>query len=111
MKDVKGEDINMRGDSHFKYSAPSLRRIDPYWRSKILVEYSKDLGACMIIDDPEIYDRYMVVDEVIYSYGRVFLTRVSELKTMLLHATHMDFLSMHFDAFHSLMEEFTWEEI
>ena len=74
-----------------------------------MVEYSKDLGACMILDDPEGDDRYMVVDEVIYSYGRVFLNRVSKLKRKLLHAAHVEFLSMHFDAFHSLMEEFTWE--
>ena len=65
-----------------------------------MVEYSKDLGACMILDDPEGYDRYMVVWEFIYSYGKVFLTRVSELKRKLLHAAHVDFLSMHFDEFH-----------
>ena len=62
-----------------------------------MVEYSKDLGSCMILDDPEGDDRYMVVGEAIYSYDRVFLTRFSELKRKLLHATHVDFLSMHFD--------------
>ena len=76
-----------------------------------MVEYSKDLGACMILDDPEGDDRYMVDDGTIYSYGRVFLTRASELKEKLLHATHVDFLAMHFNAYHSLMEEFTWEGI
>lgn len=76
-----------------------------------MVEYSKDLSACMILDDLEGDDRYMVDDEVIYSYGRIFLTRASELKKKLLHAAHVDFLSMHFDAYHSLMEEFTWEGI
>ena len=63
-----------------------------------MVEYSKDLGACMILDDPNKYDRYMVDDLVIYSYGRVFLTRASSLKEKLLHAAHEDFLSMHYDA-------------
>ena len=111
MRNVKGKDNNMWGASDFRYSALSLRRIDPYWRSQLLVEYSKDLGACMILDDLEGDDRYMVVGEVIYSYGRVFLTIVSELKRKLLHATHVDFPSMHFDAVHSLMEEFTWEGI
>ena len=65
----------------------------------------------MILDDPKGDDRYMVVDEVIYSYDRVFLTRFSELNRKLLHVAHVEFLSMHFDAFHSLMEEFTWEGI
>ena len=111
MWDVKGEDNNMWGASHFRSSTMSLRRIDPYWRSQLLVEYSKDRGACMILDDLGGDDRYMVVDEVIYYYGIVFLARVSELKRKLLHATHVDFFSMHFDAFHSLREEFTWEGI
>ena len=111
MRDVKVKDNDMWGASHFRSSTLSLRRIDPYWRSQLLVEYSKDLGACMILDDLEGDDRYMVDDEVIYSYGRVFLTKASELKEKLLHAAHVDFLSMHFYAYHSLMEEFTWEGI
>ena len=73
-----------------------------------MVEYSKDIGACINLDDPEGDDRYMVDDEVIYSYGRVFLTRASELKEKLLHVAHVDFLSMHLDAYYSLIEEFTW---
>ena len=101
----------MRRASHARSPGLSLGRIDPYWRSQLLVEYSKDLGACMILDDPNGDDGYMVVGEVIYSYGRVFFTRFSEVKRKLLHAAHVDFLSMHFDAFHSLMEEFTWEGI
>ena len=111
MRDVTGKYNNMWGASHFRSSALSLRRIDPYWRSQILVEYSKDLGACMILDDPEGDDRYMVDDVVIYYYGRVFLTRAFELKEKLLRAAHVDFHSMHFDACHSLMEEFTWKGI
>ena len=93
----------MWGASHFRSSALSLRRVDPYWRSQLLVEYSKDLGACMIIDDPEGEDRYMVDDGVIYYYGKVFLTRASELKKNLLHVAHVDFLVMHFDAYHSFI--------
>ena len=65
----------------------------------------------MILDDPKGDDRYMVDDMVIYSYGRVFLTRASKLKEKLLHAAHEDFFSMHFDAYLSLVEEFIWEGI
>ena len=91
MGDAKGEDNNMWITSHSRSPTLSLRRIDPYWRSQLLVEYSKDLGACMILDDPEGDDRYMVDDEVIYSYGRVFLTKASELKENILHVAHVDF--------------------
>ena len=89
--------------SHYRSSALSLRRIDPYWRSQLLVEYSKDLGACMILDGLDGDDKYMVDDMVIYSHGRVFLTRASSLKEKLLHAAHEDFFSMHFDAYLSLV--------
>ena len=72
-----------------------------------MVEYSKDIGACMILDDPDGDDRYMVDDVVIYSYGSIFLNRSSSLKEELLHAAHEDLFSMHFDAYFHLMEEFT----
>ena len=73
-----------------------------------MVDYSKDLGACMILDDPEGDDGYLVDDVVIYYYGRIFLTRVSKIKKKLLHAAHEDFFSMHFGAYISLIEEFSW---
>ena len=76
-----------------------------------MVEYSKDLRACMILDDPDGDDIYMVEDMVIYSDGRFFFTRASNLKEELLHAAHEDFFSMHFDAYFSLEEEFLWEGI
>ena len=62
-----------------------------------MVEYSKDLGACIVLDDSEGDFRYMVDDMVIYYYERVLLTRASSLKEKLLHAAHEDILAMHFD--------------
>ena len=111
MGDVKVVDKNRRRASHARSPAFSLRRIDPYWRSQLLVEDSKDLGACMTLDDPEGDDRYVVDDMVIYSHGRVFFTRGSSLKEKLLHAAHEDLFSMHLDAYLALAEEFIWEGI
>ena len=65
----------------------------------------------MILDDPDGDDRYMVDDVVIYSNGRIFLTRASSLKEKLLLATHEGFFSIHFDAYRYLAEEFIWEGI
>ena len=67
MADVKVAGSSMRRASHARSPTLSLGRIDPYSRSQLLVEYSKDLGACMILDDPDGDDRYMVDDLVIYS--------------------------------------------
>ena len=85
--------------------------IDPGWRTQLLVEYSQDPGACMILDGPDDDDRYMVDDMVIYYYDKILLTRASSLKEKLLHAAHEDFLYMHFDAYFALLEKFTWEGI
>ena len=73
MGDVKVVGNNMRRASCARSPAMSLGRIDPYWRSQLLVEYSKDLGACLILDDPDGDDRYMVDDMVIYSYEKSLL--------------------------------------
>ena len=109
--DVKVVGNSVTRASHSISPALSLRRIDPYWRSQLLVEYSKDLGACLTIDDLDGYDRYMVVDVFIYSDGMIFSTRYYSLKEKLLHATHEDLFSMNFDAYISLIEKFTWEGI
>ena len=58
----------------------------------------------MILDEPNGDDRYMVDEMVIYFYGRVFLTRAAKLKEKLLHASHEDLFSMHFDAYLALAE-------
>ena len=76
-----------------------------------MVEYSKDLGAFMILDDPDGDDQYMVDDMVIYYYDKFFLTMTSTLNKKLLHASHEDFLGMHLDAYLALLEDFTWEGI
>ena len=51
MGDVKEEENHMTYDLHDSSSTFSLWRIDPYWNSQLLVEYSKDLFTCMILDD------------------------------------------------------------
>ena len=76
-----------------------------------MVQYSKDLSACMILYELDGDYRYIVDDVVIYSYGRIFLTRSSSLNEKMLHAAHEDFSSMKFDAYFHLMAEFTWEGI
>ena len=75
--DVKEESRNMTGVSHDKSAALSLLIIDPYWRSQLLVEYSKDLFSCRVLDDQLSNGRYAMVDGVIYFQSRVFLTRGS----------------------------------
>ena len=52
MEDVKEMSSNMVATSVGTLSVLSLLgTLDPYWKSQLLVEYSKDLHTCMILDD------------------------------------------------------------
>jgi hypothetical protein len=43
-----------------------LTGISIYWKSHLLLEYSKDRFACELIDGHIQDDRYRVVDDIIY---------------------------------------------
>ena len=74
----------MTGVLHEISSALSLWRIDPYWNSQLLVEYSKDIFTCMILDGQLHEEGYSIRDGVIFYHGRIFFHRVSKLKEKLL---------------------------
>ena len=61
-----------------------LGTLDPYWKSQLLVEYSKDLHTCMILDYLLHDEGYSIQDGVIYDHGRIFFSRASKLKEKLL---------------------------
>ena len=93
-------------------SALSLWKIDPYWKSQLLVDYSKDLFTFMILDDQLHEEGYSIKDGVIYYHGRIFLSRASKLKEKLLQAAHEYFLFSHtysMRAYHTIMEGYLWE--
>ena len=61
MGDVKEEIINMKYIPLNTLSALSLLgSLDPYWKSQLLVDYSKDLHTCMILDDKLHEEGYLV---------------------------------------------------
>ena len=110
--DVKEGSNDMKNDLYHRSSTLSLWRIDPYWKSQLLVDYSKDIFTCMILDDQLQEEGYSVRDEVIYYHGRIFLSRASKLKEKLLHVAHQDFLFNHtysMRAYNTIREGYTWE--
>ena len=113
MRDVKEESSHMKKISVDRSSVLSLLgSLDPYWKSQLLLDYSKDLHTCMILDDQLQEEGYSLKDEVIYYHGRIFLSRASKLKEKLLHTAHQDFLFSHtysMRAYHTIMEGYTWE--
>ena len=64
---VKEETNDVTGASfQISTSLSLLGILDPYWESQLLVEYSKNLFTCKVLDGQVIYGRYRLVDGVIY---------------------------------------------
>ena len=96
MEDVKGKSNNMASTSVDTLPVLSLLgKLDPYWKSQLLVEYSKDIHTCMIIDDLLHDGSYSILDGVIYNHGRIFLSRASNLKEKLLQWAYEEFCFNH----------------
>ena len=111
MGDFKQEDNHMTDVLYDISLVLSLWRIDPYWKSQLLVDYSKDLSTFMILDDQLDEEGYLVRDEVIYYHGRIFLSRAPKLKEKLLQSDHEYFLFSHtysMRSYHIIMEGYTW---
>ena len=66
----------------------SLTSIDTDWKAQLLVEYSKDRFTCEMLDGQVTDERYRVMDGVIFCWDKIFLTRDSNLKEKILHASH-----------------------
>ena len=65
-----------------------LSSVDLYWKSQLLVEYSKDLHTGMILDGMQQEEGYLVQGGVIYYHGKVFLARASKLKKKILQGAY-----------------------
>ena len=64
---VKEENDDVTATSFLNSTALSLLgSLDPYWESQLLVEYSKNLFTCKVLDGKMEDRRYKVVDGVIY---------------------------------------------
>ena len=91
---------------------PLLGILDPYWKSQLLVDYSKDLHTCMILDDQLHEEGYLVQEGVIYHHGRIFLSRASKLKKKLLQRAYKEFCFSHMypmRIYNIIMRSFDWE--
>ena len=91
---------------------PLLGGLDPYWKSQLLVDYSKDLHTCMILDDQLHEEGYLVQGGVIYHHGRIFLSRASKLKDKFQQRAYEEFCFSHICSmkiYNIIMRRFDWE--
>ena len=66
IEDVKEKSYDVTNASfQISTTLSLLGNLDPYWESQILVEYSKNLFTCKVLDGQVIDGRHRVVDEVI----------------------------------------------
>ena len=88
-----------------------LVSLDPYWDSQLMMEYSKDLFTCEVLDGELMDGRYKLVDGVIYFHEHIYLARDSKLKEKLLNATYEILLSKptgFIRAYHTILDGFMW---
>ena len=71
------EDEGMATSFHNSTTLSLLRSLDSYWESQLLVEYSKKLFTCKVLDGKRKYRRYKVVDGVIFLHDQIYLTKES----------------------------------
>ena len=89
-----------------------LGSLDPYWESQLLMEYSKDLFTCKVLDRKEMDGKYKVVDGIIYVHDQIYLTKDSKLKNKLLDTTYEVLFSnptSFIKTYHAILDGFMWE--
>ena len=113
MCNVKMEINNMKINSMDVSATLSLLgSVDLYWKSQLLVEYSKDLHTCMILDGMQQEEGYLVQGGVIYYHGKVFLARDFKLKQKILQGAYEEFFLSHMysmNIYTLIMKSFDWE--
>ena len=91
---------------------PLLSNVDLYWKSQLLVEYSKYLHTGMILYGMHQEEGYLVQGGVIYYHGKVFLDRASKLKQKILQGAYEEFFLSHMYSmriYTLIMKIFDWE--
>ena len=73
---VKEESYDMKYTSfQISTTLSLLGSLDPYWQSQLLLEYSKNLFTCKVLDGKMEGRRYKVVDRVIHFHDQIYLDK------------------------------------
>jgi hypothetical protein len=76
-------------------SAYSMSKISVDWKSRLLVEYSKNKFSCELMDGQLHDERYKIIDDIIYYKGRIYLVPESLFKKRVLQEFHDSSLAGH----------------
>ena len=88
-----------------------LGSLYPYLESQILMEYSKEIFTCKVLDGQVMEGRYKVFDGAIYFHDQIYLTKDSKLKYKILNVAYEIFLSKPISfikTYHTILDRFMW---
>jgi hypothetical protein len=82
------------------------------WKPNLLVEYSKKIISCEVMDGHVIDDRYRGLDDVIFYKDRIYLVPESTPKGKILKVCHDSPTTGHqgyFETYRQIRERFSWK--
>jgi hypothetical protein len=109
---VKGKNNVVVDSLSRRHSVFSLAEVSVYWKSTLLVEYSKNTFSCELMEGTNQDERYKVVDDIIYYKERIYLVPESMLKDKILRAVHDAPLANHrghLKTYRWVRERFSWK--
>lgn len=89
----------------------SLSEISTDWKAHLLVEYSKNIFACELMEGQVQDDQYKVVDDIIYYKNQIYLVLELKLKEIFraIHETPLSRHSGYFKTYKQVRERFSWK--
>jgi hypothetical protein len=89
-----------------------MTNISMDWKAHLLVEYSKNKFVCEVMDGQVQDDNFIIMDDIIYYKGRIFLVPESTFKAKVLQACHDSPVAGHqgfIKTYRQVRERFAWK--
>jgi hypothetical protein len=109
---VKGKNNVVVDGLSRRPSVYSMTDILVDWKAHILVEYSKNIFACELMDGQVKDDNFRIMDDIIYYKGQIFLIPESTFKAKVLQASHDSPVAGNqgfIKTYRQIWERFTWK--
>jgi len=109
---VKGKNNVVANSLSRRSAAFAMSEVAADWKSLLWVDYSKNTFAGELIDGKIQYDRYTIVDDIIYYKGLIYLVPESTLKEKILRIVHNAPLVEHpgyLKTYRQVRERFSWK--
>jgi hypothetical protein len=93
-------------------SVYSMIDISVDWKTHLLVEYSKNQFSCQLMDGQIQDDNFIIMDDIIYYKGQIFLVPESAFKAKVLQACHDSPVAGHqgfVKTYRQVREMFSWK--